>query len=226
MSKKYKQPGQSQGGTSFTPWDGASTKAAVKEVGSEPVANRATMPVLFIAALGAALFWGDMYLVDHGGQLDARVYAPYRSIEELSGYQPKDEAELLKAKGQKIYTTYCAACHQPDGNGSSSQNVPPLAGSEWVLARDPARIIRVVLNGLQGPITVKGKEWGLGVMVGWRGDLHDDGDVAAVLTYVRNSWGNKAPAVKAEDVKPIREVTKEKGGNWTPAELLALPLKE
>jgi mono/diheme cytochrome c family protein len=226
MSKKHKQSGQSQSGTSFTPRDGGSQKPVIREVGSEPVANRAAMPVLFIAVLGVLLFWGDMYLVDYGGQLDARVHSPYRSVEELRGYQPKDASALLKAKGQKVYTTYCAACHQPDGNGSASQNAPPIAGSEWVLAKDPARIIRIVLNGLQGPITVSGKQYGAAAMLPWRDALTDE-DVAGVLTYARSNWGNKAPAVTAEQVKEARESTKDRGGsNWTAAELLALPLKD
>ena len=62
-------------------------------------------------------------------------------------------------------------------------------------------------------------------MLPWRDSLTDE-DVAAVLTYVRASWGNKAPAVIPDDVKKIREETKSKSGNWTADELLKLPMKE
>jgi mono/diheme cytochrome c family protein len=226
MSKKHKQSQRQPGETSFTakPVD-APGRSTIKEIGSEPVANRASVPVLFIAVLGALLFWGDMYLVNNGGQLDARVYSPYRSIHELNNYQPKDASALLKAQGQKVYKLYCAACHQDDGNGNPSAFIPPLAGSDWVSPKDPHRMIRIVLNGLQGPITVNGKQYGTAAMLPWRDALKDE-DVAGVLTYVRSTWGNKAPAVPVEQVKEIREATKDRGGSWTPADLLALPLKD
>jgi mono/diheme cytochrome c family protein len=62
-------------------------------------------------------------------------------------------------------------------------------------------------------------------MLPWRDALNDQ-DVAAVLTYVRNSWGNKAPSLKPEDVHPIREETKSRNGSPTPDELLNIPLKD
>jgi mono/diheme cytochrome c family protein len=225
MSKKSKQSSQSQSVASLTPHRSGSVKPGINEDDSEPVANRAAMPVLFIAALGALVFWGDMYLVNHGGQLDARVYAPYRSVEELNSYQPKGEGDVLKARGQKVYNLYCVACHQADGNGNPSAFIPPLAGSDWVQAEGPNRIIRIVLNGLQGPLTVSGKEFGQAAMLPWRDALSDE-DVAGVLTYVRNNWGNKAAAVAPEQVKKIREATKDKGGNWNGPELLNLPVKD
>lgn len=226
MSKKHKPSQKQSGETSFAAKPAAAPgKSVIKEIGSEPVANRASMPVLFIAVLGALLFWGDMYLVNHGGQLDARVYSPYRSMQELNNYQPKDASALLKAQGQRVYKLYCAACHQEDGNGNASAFIPPLAGSDWVSPKDAHRMIRIVLNGLQGPITVSGKQFGTVTMLPWRDALTDE-DVAGVLTYVRSTWGNKAPAVPVEQVKEIREATKDRGGSWTAPDLLALPLKD
>src|SRR5690349_18720812 len=191
---------------------GHGTRLFVREVGGEPVAGRAAVPALLIGLLAAVVYFGELFVVNHGGELDARVHQPFRSVKDLEDLVPKGEDDLLKAKGQKIYKLYCSACHQDDGNGNPSTGFPPLAGSDWVAAKDPSRIIRIVLNGLSGPITVSGKPWGQAAMLPWRDALTDD-DVAAVLTYVRSSWGNKAPALKAEDVKPIREATKDKGGN-------------
>ena len=226
MSKRQEQSSQTATGTSFTPNDARdSGRAEIEEAGAEPRANRAAVPVFFVILLVALLFWGDMYLMNHGGELDARVYAPYRSVSELANYQPKGEEDLLKAQGQRVYGLYCAACHQADGNGNPSTFVPPLAGSDWVAPKDPARIIRIVLNGLQGPITVSGKQFGQGIMLPWRDALNDQ-DLAAVLTYVRNSWGNKAPPVKLEEVKQIREETKSRASNFSPDELLQIPLKD
>ena len=196
----------------------------MKEPSGEPVAGRAAVPTVLIGFLALMVYFGEMFVVNHGGELDARVHHPFGHVKDLEDLQPKGEEALLKAQGQKIYNLYCAACHQADGNGSTSQNVPPLAGSDWVLPKDPSRIIRIVLNGLSGPITVNGKQWGQAAMLPWR-DALTDPDVAAVLTYVRSSWGNKAPAVKADEVKPLREATKDKAGNWTGEELLQIPLK-
>jgi mono/diheme cytochrome c family protein len=198
-------------------------RVVVGDIGGEPVARRGEVPALLLMLLAALIYFGDMFVVENGGQLDARVHHPFRTVKDLDDLQPKGEDDLLRAKGQKIYKMYCAACHQDDGNGSPSQNVPPLAASDWVTPKDPSRIIRVVLNGLTGPIVVNGKPWGVAAMVPWRDSLTDD-DVAAVLTYVRTSWGNKAPAVKADAVKKIRDATKDKNGNWTGDELMQIPL--
>lgn len=205
----------------------SSTKAApvaVKEVGNEPTVERTSMPVLLIALLGALIYWGNMYVVEYGGELDARVQGPYRNWKELESLKPQDESAKLAAQGAKIYNQYCSGCHMGDGNGNASSGFPPLPGSEWVLEKDPSRIVRIVLNGLGGPITVKGKEYGQAQMLPWR-DALNDADVAAVLTYVRNAWGNKAPAVDAALVKQIRDQTVDHGGVWSAEELLKVPLK-
>jgi mono/diheme cytochrome c family protein len=199
--------------------------SVVRDIGGEPVAARASVPVLLIALMVALLFWGDMYIVDHGGELDARVYQPYRNFKEIADLQPKGEEEILKAKGQIVYAKICSGCHQNDGNGSASQNAPPLAGSEWVLAKDPARIIRIVLYGLSGPIKVKDKEWGAGQMVAW-GPVLSDEEIAHVLSYVRSSWGNQAPVVSVDQVKKIRADTKDQSSYMTPEDLLKVPLKD
>lgn len=94
----------------------------------------------------------------------------------------------------------CAACHQPTGLGLPGV-FPPLAGSEWV--NGPAEnLIRIQLRGLQGPITVKGVEYG-NVPMAPNSTMTDD-QIAEVLTYVRNAWGNKASAVTPDMVKALR----------------------
>ncbi len=200
------------------------TRIVVKESGGEPEARRTPVPALLIGLLGLAVYFGDMYVVNHGGELDARVQHPFQYVRDLEDLQPKGEDDLLKAKGQKVYKLYCSACHQDDGNGNPSAFVPPLAGSDWVNVKDPSRIVRIVLNGLSGPIAVNGKQFGQAAMLPWRDALVDD-DIAAALTYVRSTWGNKAPAVKGDFVKPIREATKDRGGNWSADELMQVPLK-
>ncbi|MFC4994206.1 c-type cytochrome [Rubritalea tangerina] len=107
-------------------------------------------------------------------------------------------AAHAEADGAKIYAT-CAACHQANGQGLPGA-FPPLAESEWV--NGPAEnLIRIQLRGLMGPITVKGKQYN-SVMP--PNAAMSDEDIAAVLTYVRSNFGNKASAVTADQVKALR----------------------
>lgn len=123
--------------------------------------------------------------------------------------------------GKAIYSRdgYCITCHQPDGKGLEAAGFPPLTATNWVLGSDE-RIIKLVLKGIYGPIEVNGKKYpGQVPMTPFEGMLKDD-EVAAVITYVRNSFGNKAPAVKAEKVKAVRASIKGRVGFYTPEELL------
>ena len=104
--------------------------------------------------------------------------------------------------GKAIYEKNCSSCHQPDGKGTPGA-FPPLAGNKDITAKDPKAIIKIVLNGLSTPKTIEGKQYG-GGMPPWKGTL-SDADIAAVLTYVRSSWGNKAPAVTEKQVAAVAQ---------------------
>src|SRR5881396_3203982 len=82
---------------------GPSTAVMVPEAGSEPTVGRASVPVLLIAFLGALVYWGSMYIVEYGGQADARVHYPYTSFKEIQDLQPKGEEEIIKLKGLLVY---------------------------------------------------------------------------------------------------------------------------
>jgi len=101
----------------------------------------------------------------------------------------------------KVQFMVCAACHGQEGQGGPI--APPLAGSEWVTG-PVSNLIRIQLRGLEGPITVAGKEYnfpaGMAAMA-----YQTDEQIAAVLTYVRNSFGNQAPAVKPAQVAALRD---------------------
>ncbi|HEY3854748.1 MAG TPA: cytochrome c [Verrucomicrobiae bacterium] len=126
-----------------------------------------------------------------------------------------------RAKGQAIFLKICAACHQPDGMGKEGVG-PPLSGSEWVSAEKGDRLVRIVLNGLSGPVHVKDKEWNL-VMPPWKESLKDE-EIAIVLTYVRAQFGGtKAGAIKPETVSDARKESHPKPESA--AELLALPVE-
>lgn len=107
------------------------------------------------------------------------------------------------AAGQKIYIATCLTCHQADGGGVSNMN-PPLIKTTYVLG-DKNKIIQIVLKGFSEKVEINGDEYS-NVMPA-QSTLTDQ-QVADVLTYVRNSFGNKASAVKAADVKKVRATLK------------------
>jgi mono/diheme cytochrome c family protein len=117
-------------------------------------------------------------------------------------------------RGAEVYALTCTACHQPDGQGTPGA-FPPLDGSEW-LVNDPELPIKIVLKGLQGPVTVKGVKF-TSVMPP-HNDL-DDQKISDVLTFARQSWSNDAPAISADQVKAVREKVKTETLPWTAKEL-------
>lgn len=117
--------------------------------------------------------------------------------EQLSSVAP------AMVSGKRIYDSQCSACHVSDGSGVR-QMIPTLAGNPVVNARDPASLLRMLLNGSDGPRTA-GNPTGAGMpALDWR--LADD-QVAAVLTYIRNTWGNAAPGVDARQAEQSRQET-------------------
>jgi mono/diheme cytochrome c family protein len=131
------------------------------------------------------------------------------------------EELALFVKGEEIYNRegYCITCHQPDGRGLSASQFPPLTGVEWVTGSEE-RLIKLTLKGIMGPIDVKGKTYPGQVPMTPFGGMLDDEEVAAVLTFVRNAFGNKAPAISPEKVKEIRKNIEDKEGFYTAEELL------
>ena len=121
------------------------------------------------------------------------------------------------ARGKTVYENACLACHQQDGSGVPNMN-PPLAKTKWVLG-DKKALTKIVLKGLQGPMEVNGHKFeGQVPMTPFEGLLNDE-EVAAVLSYVRGSFGNKASPVSPEKVKAVREKIKDKEGFYHADEL-------
>lgn len=140
--------------------------------------------------------------------------------EEVQTHLTGKDRELFII-GKTIYARdgFCSTCHQPDGGGLSASGFPPLVGTPWVLGNED-RLIKITLNGIYGPMEVNGKEYpGQVPMTPFQGMLNDE-EIAAVLTYVRNAFGNKAAAISPDKVKAVRESTKNKTGFYSPEELL------
>ena len=148
------------------------------------------------------------------GKLQDEVYigdkvanlAPVSAAVQASAQGKLTVAQQIEA-GSALYKGTCSVCHQDDGAGL--QNVfPPLAKSDYLMS-DPQRAIEVVLNGLSGPVTVNGSTYNS--VMPPMSQLNDD-EVANILTYALNSWGNKGPAITAEQVAKVRATTKRSVG--------------
>ena len=129
-------------------------------------------------------------------------------------------AATAAADGQAIYQR-CVTCHQANGEGLAA-TYPPLAGSEYATAANVEVPIRILMHGIQGPITVKGQQfnslmppYGVGIEM-------SNEEVAAVLTYVRSSWGNQASPVTPDDVAKVKATPRTATGAVTAAELAPL----
>lgn len=123
------------------------------------------------------------------------------------------------AAGEQVYKGVCIACHQPNGLGLPGV-FPPIAKTEYVLG-DAKRLAAIILKGVVGPITIDGKLY-TNMMPGQEALLTNE-KIAAVMTYVRASFGNQAPAVDAEVVKAVRAELAERKAPWTETELKAFP---
>ena len=179
------------------------------------------LPTWLIISFLALAFLGAGYLFWNSGGFKVNVFNPARVAWDGAGTGGAAAAPDPMVIGKRLFTQNCAVCHQQTGLGVAGQ-FPPLAGSEWVLAQDwhgDNHIVKIVLHGFHGAVTVKGEQFN-NVMAPW-GKVLKDEQIAAVLTYVRNEWGNKAPPITKDFVAKIREQTKDRTEPWTPKELQA-----
>lgn len=112
---------------------------------------------------------------------------------------------LSIANGKKVYVQNCLTCHQADGSGVATMN-PPLIKTTYVLGDKPT-LIKIVLNGFNEDVEINGQKFSNTMTPH---DCMTDQQIADVLTYVRNSFTNKASAVTAAQVKAVRATNKKK----------------
>ncbi len=164
---------------------------------------------------------------------DWMIHAHETALAHLKG-EPvkakKEEAVVSNLKGgdldayklgKTIYAKegYCGTCHQADGKGLAASGFPPLSGTNWVTGNED-RLIKIVLKGIMGQIEVNGKKYpGQVPMTPFEGLLKDN-EIAAVLTYIRNSFGNQASPISAEKVKQVRASVGGKKDFYQPSQLL------
>ncbi len=135
-------------------------------------------------------------------------YVPPLTADEQKGYD----------LGQSLFTATCASCHQPTGLGARGV-APPLVDSEWVLGSNE-RLVRILLQGVQGPIKAAGDSFD-STMPSWA--TFNDDQIAGILTYIRRDWEQGATPIKPATVKAIREATAKRDGAWTQDELSKIP---
>ncbi|MDX1680886.1 MAG: c-type cytochrome, partial [Akkermansiaceae bacterium] len=132
--------------------------------------------------------------------------------------QGEDRKSFMRGADVYHKEGHCGTCHQDDGKGLPAAQFPPLAGSEWVIGSEE-RLIKLTLHGLMGPLEVKGQKYpGQVPMPAFK--MLSDQELADVLTFVRNSFGNKASVVKADAVKKVRAATKDQAMFYQVEDLL------
>ncbi len=202
-----------------------SSKAVANPALAEPKAARGVVPIWIVVLLAALIYRGCMSFEYAGGTFSDKVYGPYASERDLQAFLVKSPEEERFLLGKKVYAESCSGCHQNNGLGVAGQ-FPPLAGSEWVMAEGSGRIVRLILNGIGGPIKVKGTDYN-NQMPPWRDVLNDD-KVAAVVTYIRQNreWGNSLSGVTPEQVAAIRKKVADKADPWQAADLEKLGVND
>jgi mono/diheme cytochrome c family protein len=202
--------------------------AAVEREKPEPSAEVTPMPLWLTGVCAIATIWAGLYFgIFHGG-LSGNVFNEYQSSPAVLFPLPAKTgagagasaapAQTLAQQGKGVYAQ-CVACHQPSGQGVAGQ-FPPLVKSDWVTGSEK-RMIAILLKGLQGPITVNGKQFN-GAMPAWETALSPK-KIAAVASYVRQEWGNAAPEISEAKVVAAKKEFAAQTTPWTEAQLLQIP---
>ena len=190
----------------------------------EPTSALTPMPLWLVMAMLLLLLGGAIMFDRSGGWFEAKVYQPYNSVADIKLWQPVTFGPDLD-RGRSIYEKNCGICHGNDGLGKPGQN-PPLAASDWVNAAGVNRLIRIPLLGLSGPIEVSGQVWNTGAAMPPFATTLQDRDIADILSYIRQAWGNKGAPVSEAEVQAIRKEIGGRSQALTAEELKKLPEKQ
>lgn len=182
----------------------------------EPEEGFSPVPIVLIFLFCGLCFWGGVYLIQNGGQFRWDVYDPNFDPGATVVREEKPLAEV----GAKVFRGQCAQCHQANGAGVPGV-FPPLVDSPWVTGSEE-RLARILINGLNGPVEVKGTTYnGNMPAFGPNGLNLKPRQIAGVLSYIRQDWGNAAPEVTEETVQKVLDSYGDRSTPWTAEELLA-----
>lgn len=166
----------------------------------EPEELHTAIPPFLVAVFAGIVAWGLWYYFQNSG-------FPLRAGDSRSAIVIDPSA---KVDGGAIFAGNCASCHQATGLGMPGV-FPPLVASEWVLTADKSIPVQILLHGLEGTVTVKGASYS-GAMPSFK--QLSDGEIAAVLTHIRSTWGNDGSAITAEDVAAGRKAFPDRSTAW------------
>ena len=155
--------------------------------------------------LGAAVWM--MVACSGGSQTESATEAPSETSEPEETEMTAEVTQQMEV-GKTVYNQYCMACHQTNGQGVPGA-FPTLVQTEWVTGENTP-LITVIINGLQGEITVKGETYN--AVMPQHGFLTDE-QIAGVLTYVRQSFTNDSPPISVEEVAEVRQSLSEGEGS-------------
>ena len=200
--------------------------AAVQREKREPRVGAEPLSIWLIAIYGLAIFFGGAYLGRYSGNFSSGgldpMGAPPPAKKAAGGPAGGEQAAELSPhdRGKKVFSANCQTCHQANGVGVPGQ-YPPLAGSEFTNGGS-RRMGMIVLKGLQGPVKVKGQQFGSAVMQPWDKTLTDK-QIADVMTYERSDWGNSASAVTPEQIAALRKELASHPESFAEHDILAAP---
>ncbi len=203
--------------TTLVPAGGSAiTEFRVEVPGTLIIVDHSIFRAFNKGALGMLKVDGDDNLLVYSGKEVDNVYLGDKVMaEELSIVSDVTQAEITGSatKQQKIdagrvlYNGTCSVCHQQNGEGLEGV-FPPLANSDYLMA-DARRATEIVLNGLTGPVTVNGSAYDS--VMPPMSQLNDD-EIANILTFALNNWGNEGDAVSSDEVAEIRATTERPQG--------------
>lgn len=173
---------------------------AMREM-SEPRDGISPTPVSYIIVCFLYILWGGWYIGHYAGDWTGTGLSE-RAANGPAAAGPAQDPMVL---GKEVFGS-CIQCHQEDGKGVAG-TTPPLVDSEYVLG-DKRRLAAILLNGINGEFVVKGQTYN-SQMPAW--NVRDDEELAAVITYIRATWGNKADRVSKEFVAAVRKEVDGKG---------------
>lgn len=183
---------------------------------AEPHEGFSPVPIFLLFIFGTLCFWGGAYLVKYSQNFSGMAYDPDKILADAN--VPLPEKPLAEV-GAKIFRAQCVACHKASGLGAPGA-FPPLVDSPWVLGSEE-RLARIIINGLKGPIEVKGEIYnGNMPAYGPQGLNLKPKKIAGVLSYIRQEWGHDAPEVSVESVERYLEAHGMRASQWTAEELL------
>lgn len=193
-----------------------------KLLGHQPdeKAHYRLLPLIMLFCFSGLVLFAATYLNRYAGHFDASIFdetqLPSKGGVVEAPINPVELGSRLFHQGGA-----CVSCHQATGLGLPGA-FPPLAGSEWVNGPQN-RVVSIVLYGLQGTVHVKGMTFGAAAMpaFGPSGFNWSNEQIAAVLSFVRQEWGNKSPGISPDTVATIREKDGNRGA-WAEADLLKI----